>query len=162
MNTVDIPRNRIFHSRDSSFVEDVLRETNGRGVDIVLDSMSGDLLRASWRVVAKLGKMIEIGKRDFLEHGKLDMEMFQYNRSFHGVDLLELSYDKPDIMRQYGPRREQKLVHANPYQDPRKSHGILPAGACAANTTTDHFRRHRSRSSVQAYAEGHTYWKNTG
>jgi NADPH:quinone reductase-like Zn-dependent oxidoreductase len=102
VNTVGIPRHRIFHSRDSSFVTDVLRETDGRGVDIVLDSSSGDLLQASWRVVAKMGKMIEIGKRDFLEHGKLDMEMFQSNRSFHGVDLLELSRDDPGTIRQYG------------------------------------------------------------
>ncbi|RJE26620.1 polyketide synthase [Aspergillus sclerotialis] len=77
VDTVGIPRNRIFNSRDSSFVTDILRETSGRGVDIVLDSLSGDLLRASWKVVARMGKMIEIGKRDFIEHGKLDMEMFQ-------------------------------------------------------------------------------------
>lgn len=100
MSIVGIPRNRIYNSRDSSFVTDVLRETNGRGVDIVLDSLSGDLLRSSWQVVAKMGKMIEIGKRDFLEHGILNMEMFQYNRSFHGVDLLSLSQDKPEIMEE--------------------------------------------------------------
>lgn len=80
----------------------ILRETEGRGVDIVLDSFSGDLLQASWQAVAKMGKMIEIGKRDFVEHGKLDMEMFQFNRSFHGIDLLELSHNGPDIIRRYG------------------------------------------------------------
>lgn len=82
---------------------DILRETEGRGVDIILDFLSEDLLRASCEVVAKMGKMIEIGKKDFIEHGKLDMEMFQSNRSFHGVDLLDLSDDNPDTMRQYDP-----------------------------------------------------------
>lgn len=82
-------------------MNEILAETEGRGIDIVLDSLSGDLLRGSWQVVAKMGKMIEIGKRDFLEHGKLDMDMFQHNRSFHGVDLLELSQDHPDTLKRY-------------------------------------------------------------
>lgn len=115
VDTIGIPRNRIFSSRNSSFVTDILRETSGRGVDLVLDSFSGDLLRASWKVVARMGKMIEIGKRDFIEHGKLDMEMFQYNRSFHGIDLLDIGRNSPETMTQYDTRNEDNVVQANFY-----------------------------------------------
>jgi len=66
MRTFDIPRNHIFNSRNSSFLPDVMRETNGTGVDVVLNSLSGDLLHASWKCVAEFGKMVEIGKRDFI------------------------------------------------------------------------------------------------
>jgi NADPH:quinone reductase-like Zn-dependent oxidoreductase len=48
------------------FVPGVMRETEGKGVDIVLNSLSGALLCESWKCVAKFGKMIEIGKRDFM------------------------------------------------------------------------------------------------
>lgn len=43
VNNCDIPRNRIFNSHDDSFLADVMRETEGRGVDIILDSLSGEL-----------------------------------------------------------------------------------------------------------------------
>ncbi|KAI0388598.1 putative polyketide synthase [Xylariaceae sp. FL0594] len=80
-----IPRNRIFQSRDDSFLEGVMRETGGQGVDLVLNSLSGDLLHASWECVAEFGTMIELGKRDLLEGAKLDMKPFIANRSYRCV-----------------------------------------------------------------------------
>ncbi len=59
-----IPRNRIFNSRDSSFLQGIMEATHGSGVDLVLNSLSGELLSASWKCVAFDGAMIEIGKRD--------------------------------------------------------------------------------------------------
>lgn len=47
VDTFGIPRNRIFNSRDSSFKQGVLKETGGMGVDVVLNSLSGELLHAS-------------------------------------------------------------------------------------------------------------------
>ncbi|KAJ5109662.1 hypothetical protein N7532_002307 [Penicillium argentinense] len=60
------------------------------GVDIVLNSLAGKLLHASWECVAPFGKMIEIGKRDFMTHGALEMGPFLANRTFVGVDMLHL------------------------------------------------------------------------
>ncbi|KAJ5631672.1 fatty acid synthase S-acetyltransferase [Penicillium longicatenatum] len=71
-----IPRHRIFNSRNPSFKDGVLGETNGKGVDIVLNSLSGESLHASWECVAEQGKMLEIGKRDMMGHGKLNMNPF--------------------------------------------------------------------------------------
>lgn len=50
-----VPRERIFNSRDDSFARDIMRVTNGAGVDVVLNSLSGDLLHASWECVAEFG-----------------------------------------------------------------------------------------------------------
>ena len=87
MENYGIPRNHIFQSRDSSFKDDVLEATKGRGVDIVLNSLSGELLHASWECVATFGRMIEIGKRDLIGNGKLALNVFELNRSYYGVDL---------------------------------------------------------------------------
>lgn len=86
MKTFNIPRNRIFSSRDDSFVEGVMRETHHNGVDLVLNSLSGELLHATWQCVAPFGKMVEIGKRDLIGYGKLDMSVFLANRSYCCVD----------------------------------------------------------------------------
>lgn len=47
VNTFDIPREHIFGSRDSGFLPGLMRETGGRGVDVALNSLSGDLLHAT-------------------------------------------------------------------------------------------------------------------
>lgn len=47
MKSFDIPRDRIFNSRSSEFLPGILRETAGKGVDVVLNSLSGELLHAS-------------------------------------------------------------------------------------------------------------------
>jgi NADPH:quinone reductase-like Zn-dependent oxidoreductase len=75
-----IPRYRIFNSRDSSFLPNLMHATKNRGVDLVLNSLSGDLLHASWKCVASGGRFIELGKRDFEGHGKLAMDIFADNR----------------------------------------------------------------------------------
>lgn len=69
-----------------------------RGADVFLNSLAGDLLHASWKCVAKSGKMIELGKRDFLGHGMLSMDLFGGNRAFYGVDLSELKNDDPETL----------------------------------------------------------------
>ncbi|GLA89661.1 type I Iterative Polyketide synthase (PKS) [Aspergillus tubingensis] len=97
VNTHGIPRAQIFHSRNTSFLPDIMRATSGRGVDIVLNSLSGELLHASWECVAAYGKMIEIGRRDILSHGMLSLSPFAEDRSFHAVNLANVSRDRPDI-----------------------------------------------------------------
>lgn len=66
-----------------------MRETNGRGVDVVLNSLTGALLHASWDCLASFGRMIELGKRDFLSNGQLNMGPFIKNRSYMGFDLTQ-------------------------------------------------------------------------
>lgn len=41
-----------------------MEATHGLGIDLVLNSLSGELQSASWSCVARDGVMIEIGKRD--------------------------------------------------------------------------------------------------
>ncbi|KAF5490577.1 Highly reducing polyketide synthase FUM1 [Colletotrichum fructicola] len=100
MKTYDIPRNRIFHSRDESFLDGVMRETGGRGVDLVLNSLTGPLLHASWKCVAEFGMMVEIGKRDLLGYGKLDLNPFIGSRQYVGFDGVQFARKRPRYFRQ--------------------------------------------------------------
>ncbi|KAF7536474.1 hypothetical protein G7054_g4512 [Neopestalotiopsis clavispora] len=90
-----IRRDHIFNSRDDSFLAGVRAATNNRGVDLVLNSLSGELLHTSWHCVAEFGKLIEIGKRDLVGNGSLDLRPFLENRSYHGVDLSQFFEAKP-------------------------------------------------------------------
>ncbi|XP_049273337.1 fatty acid synthase-like [Rhipicephalus sanguineus] len=77
----------IANSRDQSFEEHVMRETEGRGVDLVLNSLSNEKLQASVRCLATHGRFVEIGKFDILENKNLGMSVFLQNVNFHGVML---------------------------------------------------------------------------
>ena len=101
MEMHNIPRDHIFNSRDESFKDDILRATNGKGVDVVLNSLSGELLHASWECVAEYGMMVEIGKGDLIGHGRLAMEVFEANRGYHGVDVSKLGLEKPGLTTKF-------------------------------------------------------------
>lgn len=75
-----------------------MRETNGRGVDLVLNSLSGELLHAAWRCVAEFGKMVEIGKKDVLGEARLDMDGFQRSKSYCYVDMEHVRKRRPAII----------------------------------------------------------------
>jgi polyketide synthase 12/myxalamid-type polyketide synthase MxaB len=53
----------VLDSRDDTFDREILRLTNGSGVDVVLNSLSGSFIDASFRATAKGGRFVEIGKR---------------------------------------------------------------------------------------------------
>ncbi|HVT99352.1 MAG TPA: SDR family NAD(P)-dependent oxidoreductase, partial [Acidobacteriaceae bacterium] len=56
----------VFSSRTIDFAEGVLQATGGRGVDVVLNSLTGDLAEKNLSVLAPRGRLLEVGKRDTL------------------------------------------------------------------------------------------------
>lgn len=54
MSTYDIPEDHILYSRNTSFAQGIMRLTNNNGVDVVLNSLSGESLIASWECIAKV------------------------------------------------------------------------------------------------------------
>ncbi|KAG8158602.1 hypothetical protein KVR01_011724 [Diaporthe batatas] len=97
-DTYGIPEEHIFYSRDASFAKDIMRVTGGRGVDCVLNSLSGELLKASWECLAPFGTMIEIGLRDILDKEYLDMRPFAKGTTFTFLDTFGLLKEKPDYL----------------------------------------------------------------
>lgn len=95
VDTYGILPSNIFNSRDHSFRDGVLRMTDKRGVDVVLNSLAGEALRESWSCVAPFGRFIELGKRDIYNNVGLDMLPFLSNVTFAGVDLLSQARDFP-------------------------------------------------------------------
>lgn len=78
---------QIFDSRSTSFEEHVLRATDGRGVDLVLNSLSGDKLKASINCLADHGRFIEFSRYDMIVNSPLDVSQFGHNKSFNVVVL---------------------------------------------------------------------------
>jgi len=66
----------IGNSRDTSFEQLIMSETNGRGVDLVLNSLAEEKLQASVRCLAPGGRFLEIGKFDIDNNSNLGRLFF--------------------------------------------------------------------------------------
>lgn len=102
-----IAPDHVLSSRDTSFAQGVMRITGGRGVDVVLNSLSGEGLVASWECVAPFGRFIEIGKKDIIASKSLPMAQFARNVSFGAYDLSEMLLDRAE---QAGAALQQVLT----------------------------------------------------
>ncbi|XP_033103366.1 LOW QUALITY PROTEIN: reducing polyketide synthase FUB1-like [Anneissia japonica] len=87
-------------SRSDTFYSDVMKWTNGRGVDVVLNSLSGDLLTKGVECLAPGGRFCEIGKRDILQNSNLQMQILLENKTFISsqIDIM-IDLDKPRAQR---------------------------------------------------------------
>lgn len=90
----------IGNSRDCSFEQMIMRQTQGRGVDLVLNSLSEEKLQASVRCLGLNGRFLEIGKFDLSNNSPLGMSVFLKNTSFHGI-LLDSVMEGEEAMQNH-------------------------------------------------------------
>ncbi|MBF0527849.1 MAG: type I polyketide synthase [Deltaproteobacteria bacterium] len=89
----------ILNSRSLDFSDIILEQTKGKGVDVVLNSLSGEAINRNFMVLKPFGRFLEIGKRDFYENMKIGLRPFRNNISYFGIDIDQLMLDRPDFTR---------------------------------------------------------------
>ena len=89
----------IFSSRSPDFGQQIREATNQKGIDVVLNSLGGELLRVSWESLAKFGRFVEIGRMDIDRNSRLNMATFSKSITFASVDLEMLRDEKPTVMQ---------------------------------------------------------------
>ena len=87
----------VLNSRGLGFAEEVMRLTGGEGVDIVLNSLSGDAMECSLKLLRPYGRFLELGKRDFYGNTKIGLRPFRSNVSYFGVDVDQLPLRQPKL-----------------------------------------------------------------
>jgi acyl transferase domain-containing protein/acyl carrier protein len=95
----DMGIEHVYDSRTTEFAEAIRRDTEGYGVDIVLNSVTGAAQRAGLELLALGGRFVEIGKRDIYGDTKLGLFPFRRNLAFYGVDLALMSVSHPQQVR---------------------------------------------------------------
>lgn len=85
----------VYDSRSTAFAEEIRRDTDGYGVDVVLNSLTGAAQRAGLELLACGGRFVEIGKRDVYEHTRVDLYPFRRNLAFYYADLVLMSASDP-------------------------------------------------------------------
>jgi NADPH:quinone reductase-like Zn-dependent oxidoreductase len=90
---------QIFYSRDNTFATDIRNATDGRGVDVVLNSLGGKLLQETWDCIAPFGRFVDIGKADIIANNMLPMGPFDRNVTFSAVDLVVVHEKAKPLMK---------------------------------------------------------------
>ena len=88
----------VMDSRSTAFAEEVLALTGGRGVDIILNSLTGDAITAGLGALALGGRFIELGKRDINDNTHVGLLPFAKAISFAAIDLEALLLDQPALV----------------------------------------------------------------
>ncbi len=88
-----------FDSRSVAFADAVMAATGGRGVDVALNSLSGEAMERTLGCVAAFGRFVELGKRDFYANTRIGLRPLRRNVSYFGVDLDAMLAARPDLGR---------------------------------------------------------------
>lgn len=119
-------------SRTLRFADEITEFTNGAGVDVVLNALSGEALVKSFNLLGPYGRFVDIGKKDIAENAGLPMAAFNRNLSFSAVDIDRLFKERVQLARQVFREVhqgfEQGRFHA------------LPVTVFAASEATQAFR----------------------
>lgn len=94
-----ILRDSIFYSRNTSFAQRILEKTNYRGVDVVLNSLPGESLQASWSIIVPNGRFVEMGRKDIEMNAGLSMRPFQVGATFTAVEMSVVSMQQPSRVK---------------------------------------------------------------
>ena len=89
----------VYDSRSTAFADEIRRDTDGYGVDVVLNSLPGAAQRAGVELLTFGGRFVEIGKRDIYGDTRMGLFPFRRNLSFYALDLALLTLTSPDVTR---------------------------------------------------------------
>ena len=128
----DLGANLVMDSRSLAFANETLAATDGKGVDIVLNSLPGEAIAKGISILKPGGRFLEIGKRDIYANASLGLEPFRNNLALFAIDLDQLFKQQPrrmgDLLRTLVRRFESGELKP------------LPITTYVADQTRDAFR----------------------
>jgi NADPH:quinone reductase-like Zn-dependent oxidoreductase/short-subunit dehydrogenase/acyl carrier protein len=87
----------LMDSRSLDWAQEVMRLTNGEGVDVILNSLAGPAIGAGLASLRAFGRFVEIGKMDIYENNQLGLYAFRNNVAFSAIDMEQLFLKRPDL-----------------------------------------------------------------
>ena len=90
--------NQIMNSRSLDFADEIMSLTDGKSIDVVLNSLSAEFIPKSISVLNDRGRFIEIGKQGIWS--KQDVAKVKPNISYSIVDLWQITKDNPTLIQQ--------------------------------------------------------------
>ena len=128
---------KAFDSHSFDWYDDLMAETGGEGVDVVLNSLAGRHIELCLRALRPSGWHCEIGKVDIYADNDLSLRVFRRNLRFAAIDVDRLMIDDPALSRELSltclDMLEQGMltplpVTAFPYSEYSRALRLMTAG----------------------------------
>ncbi len=104
----------VLDSRSLAFADQV-RGLTGTGVDVVLNSLSGEAIPRGLELLRPYGRFVELGKRDIYANSRVTLRAFRDNISLFCVDVSQLAAVQPALARAQVEEITRR-VHAGQYR----------------------------------------------
>ncbi len=121
---------QVMNSRTLDFAEALLKTTDGQGVDVVLNCLSGDFIPAGLKACRHGGRFIELGKIGAWEPARVAEA--RPDIRYHQFDLAEMARQEPAAIT--------ALLHETLRQADATALKALPHKVFAAETVVEAFR----------------------
>ncbi|HYJ03506.1 MAG TPA: SDR family NAD(P)-dependent oxidoreductase [Chthoniobacterales bacterium] len=90
----------VIDSRRGDFAEAVMKLTDDKGVDVVLNALAAEAIPMGLSCLAEFGRFIEIGKRDIYQNARIPLRPLRNNASFHVVAMDAIFHGNEELTRQ--------------------------------------------------------------
>ena len=77
----------VMDSRSTDFAEQIMTYTQGEGVNVVLNSLGGELMLKSLEVLAPFGRFLELGVRDIYSNTKIGLKFFANAQTYSAIQV---------------------------------------------------------------------------
>jgi len=118
----------VMDSRSLTFASEIMKQTKGQGVDVILNSLSGKAISKGLSILRNYGRFLEIGKRDIYQNHHLGLLPFKNNLSFSSIDLDKIIGERPEIIHDLFSRVIQHFSEQNFKPLPLKKYPLANAG----------------------------------
>jgi NADPH:quinone reductase-like Zn-dependent oxidoreductase len=139
----------LFNYRDTDFASEITRITEGYGVDVVMDSVGGEVFKKSWRLLAQMGRYILYGVSSVTGKGAMNRlkaaaafsmmrpifppSLMSANRGIHGFNLGTLTGKESyfsdaakEILRYFDEGFLKPVIgHVFPFEEIVEAHAFL-------------------------------------
>jgi acyl transferase domain-containing protein/acyl carrier protein/short-subunit dehydrogenase len=88
----------VYDSHSLDFANEIIKDTNGLGVNVVLNSLTGEAMLSSLKLLGSFGRFIEIGKKDVYENSVIGMSIFDKAISYSMMDLDKMMRECPAVL----------------------------------------------------------------
>ena len=89
----------VLDSRSLAFADQIMALTGGAGVDVVLNSLSGEAIPRGLELLRPHGRFVELGKRDIYANSRIMLRAFRNNISLFCVDVAQVIATNPLVAR---------------------------------------------------------------
>lgn len=99
---------QIYNSRTDNFAEQIKEDTNGEGVTVVLNTLSGETIPKSLSILATGGRFLEIGKIDIWSKEKV--AQVRPDIAYHLIDLVAITNHHPQHIQSMFSRLAEEFA----------------------------------------------------